>query len=256
MTLAPDTQWDDEEIVFTHMSPDTQFVFDRMTEATLAAVAPGPGEQILDVACGRGIDAVRLAKVGGRLFGLEPSATMARKANEWLTGPEPLVRMVRGLAESLPFADRVFDKVVCKGAIDHFVSIERTMAELARVCKPTGRIIISVANFESLSCRLARRLDGLKHRGQAPGAKRAFWEMPEDHNFRFEPRLLRRSLEAHGRIESLTGVSLLWGFPHWGQTLEKLSPASARSILSVLDRLAGAIPGWADVLVAVAVPRG
>ncbi len=256
MVAAPDTQWDDDEIVFTHMSPDTQFVFERMTEATLAAVAPRADERILDLACGRGIDAVRLAKQGGLLFGLEPSATMAGKANEWLAGPEPLVRMVRGLAESLPFADRVFDKVVCKGAIDHFVSIERTMAEMARVCKPGGRIIISVANFESLSCRLARWLDGWRNRGPEPRAKRAFWEMPADHNFRFEPRLLRRSLEAHGRIESLTGLSLLWGFPRWGHALEKLNPATARWVLTSLDRAARIIPSWADVLVAVAVPHG
>jgi len=256
MTLAPDTQWDDQEIVFTHMSPDTQFVFDRMTEATLAAVAPRPGERILDVACGRGIDAVRLARQGGQLFGLEPSATMAQKANEWLAGPEPFVRIARGLAEALPFADRVFDKVVCKGAIDHFVSIERTLSEMARVCKPGGRIIISVANFESLSCRLARWLDGRKSRGQEPRAKRAFWEMPEDHNFRFEPGFLRQSLEPYSRIESLTGVSLLWGFPRWGQTLEKLTPASSHFILFQLDRAARIIPAWADVLVAVAVPHG
>jgi hypothetical protein len=80
--------------------------------------------------------------------------------------------------------------------------------------------------------------------------------MPADHNFRFEPRLLRRSLEAHGRIESLTGLSLLWGFPRWGQALEKLNPATARWVLASLDRAARIIPSWADVLVAIAVPRG
>jgi len=257
MRLAPDTQWDDEEIVLTQMSLDTRFLFDRMTEATLAAVAPQPGERILDVACGRGIDAVQMARQGGLCFGLEPSPKMAGKANDWLTGPEPFVRMARGLAEALPFPDRVFDKVVCKGAIDHFVDAGRTVAEMARVCKPSGRIIISVANFESLSCRLARGLNRIQQwiTGK-PRVGRAFWETPEDHNFRFEPRFLRQCLEPQSRIESLLGVSLFWGFPRWGQALEGLDPPAANFILSLLDRTAQKIPAWADVLVAVAVPRG
>lgn len=256
MVSLADTQWDDEEITLTHMSPDTRFLFDRMTEATVAAVAPAPGERILDVACGRGIDAVRLARQGAALFGLEPSAKMIVKGKEWFSGERPFVRMVRGLAEALPFADHSFDKVVCKGAIDHFVDAKQTVAEMARVCKPTGRVIISVANFESLSCRVARGLDRLHRRfAKTPRAGRAFWEMPPDHNFRFEPRFLRQCLEPHCRLESLLGVSLLWGFPRWGQWLEQLRPETAAFILTRLDQTARLLPSWADVLVAVSIPR-
>ena len=256
MAIIADTKWDDEEIVLTHMSPDTRFLFDRMTEATLAAVAPAPGERVLDVACGRGTDAVQMARQGGLLFGLEPSAGMIAKGGEWLLGPEPFLRAVRGLAEALPFADRTFDKVVCKGAIDHFVNAEQTVAEMSRVCKRDGRVIVSVANFESLSCRLGRFLDRLRQGlSGKPRAGRAFWEMPEDHNFRFEPAFLRHCLEPHCQIHSLLGVSLLWGFPHWGQALQKLAPPTAEFILTRLDWTARRVPAWADVLVAIGIPR-
>lgn len=247
----PDTAWTDDEIVLTDMTPDTTFVFDRMTEETIAAVAPGPEDFILDVACGRAIDALALVRRGARLAGIEASATMIEKAVEFLGKDRSQVVMVRSLAENLPFADGSFDKVVCKGAMDHFVDIDRSMEEMARVTRPGGQVIIAIANFESLTCRLGKAIWSVRERitGRGPG-DHPFWEPPDDHNHKFDLKVLRKLMGRRLYVEKITGVSMMWGFPKWGAALRKLPAPAANLVLRSLDALARAAPGLSDVLVA------
>jgi len=252
-----DTRWDDTEIVLTNMTPDTKFVFDRMTEATIAAVAGAPGEHVMDLACGRAIDAFKVALSGATVFGLEPSDVMLKKTAEWLEPGKALpVVLLRSLAEQLPLRDACLDKLVCKGAIDHFVDVDATLAEAARVLRPGGRLVISVANFESLSARLARIYDRLfeKLRGKKR-TQRPSYVPPEDHNFKFDLKFLKAALKPHFEIESLTGLSLLWCFPSWGSFLQKLPPAAQSAVLQTLDRIAGIFPSLSDVLLVRAVPK-
>ncbi len=252
-----DTKWDDDEIVFTDMSPDTKFVFDRMTEATLDAVDAREGEDILDLACGRAIDAFKLAVKGARVFGLEPSAIMIEKALEFLkpSDKNPVI-LFRGLAENLPLADSSLDKIVCKGALDHFVDMEKTFNEIARVLRPGGMVIISVANFSSLSCLAGKALDKSRgNRNRAAGDTKKFFEPPDDHNFVFDLPFTRNVLEKNFKIEKIFGVSLLWGMPGWGNFARRLPEELTSLILKFLD-LTGRI--WvkrSDVIVAVARPK-
>ncbi|HUT53529.1 MAG TPA: methyltransferase domain-containing protein [bacterium] len=254
MEVKPDTAWTDDEIVMSDMTPDTDFVFARMTEETLLAVDARAGERILDVACGRAIDAMAMAKSGAALTGIEASETMIRKAVEFMGADRRRVRLTRSLAENLPFHDHSFDKVVCKGAMDHFADLDESMAEMARVVKPDGKVIIAIANFESLTCRLGRLVWSLKEKltGQGPG-EHPFWEPPEDHNFKFDLKVLRKVMGGHCRIEKIKGVSMLWGYPKWGAFLRK-HPLLTPPVLRALDRAARAAPSLSDVLVAVGRP--
>jgi len=54
------------------------------------------------------------------------------------------VTYVFGTAESLPFEDQTFDKVLSVSCLEHFADPERGIAEMARVLKPGGRIALSV----------------------------------------------------------------------------------------------------------------
>lgn len=253
----PDLEWDDTEIVLTEMSPDTKFLFDRMTFATLQAVSAKPGEKIMDLACGRGVDAFQLALKGPITFGLEPSDKMLKKALEWIEpGKSPPVLFIRALAENIPFPDQSLDKLVCKGAIDHFFNLERSLKEMTRTLKPNGRLIISVANFESLSCKLAKIYDWLYEKRN--GKKRTdqpSYLPPSDHNYKFDHQFLVRVLEKNFEIEKIRGVSLLWCFPGWGAFLQKLSSKQQKTILEFLDFWARVFPRWADVLVLRARPK-
>jgi hypothetical protein len=52
--------------------PNLDFLFQQMIHLTLKEVAPGHGELILDVGCGRAIDGARLGRKGAQVVGLEP----------------------------------------------------------------------------------------------------------------------------------------------------------------------------------------
>src|SRR5690606_42072995 len=100
---------------------------------------------------------------------------------------------VGGWADALPFAAAGFDGVLCKGAIDHFDRPELAIAEMARVARRDGRVVLAIANFESLACRLARAQDALREGllGRPPRRGPRHYAVPADHFTRYDPSLLR-----------------------------------------------------------------
>jgi SAM-dependent methyltransferase len=180
---------------------------------------------------------------------------MLQKAREWLAENRARVVLVGGIAEGLPFAGGAFQRVVCKGAIDHFMDPEKAVAEMCRVAGPDGRVVLSVANFESLSCRLGRRLDRLSRKLFArPLSGPRIWEIPADHTYKFDHAstlaLAGRNLSAI----SVRGVSLLWGFPRWPGFLKAMPRPFALAVLRILDRVAARVPSWSDVLIITGMP--
>ncbi len=249
------TRWNDDDVLPPVLSRDTDFVFRRMTEETIDATQSSNGCRILDVGCGRAIDADSLAQRGGSLFGCEPSRVMLQKAREWLDQKKASVILISGIAEGLPFSSGVFDRVVCKGAMDHFMNPENAVAEMCRVVSASGRIVISVANFESLSCILGRFLNRV-HRKIAgrPVSDPHIWEIPEDHTYKFDYPTTRALLGRHMQGISIRGVSLFWGFPRWSNFLEAIPRPLARMALKSLDKIASWRPAWSDVLIVTGQP--
>ncbi len=251
-----DLNWDDEGVFPPVLSPDTEYVFRRMTEETLKAAGAADSSRILDVGCGRGIDAAALARKGDILFGCEASRIMLQKAREGLRKSGETVRLVGSLAETLPFAGQSFHRVVCKGAIDHFFSPERAVDEMGRVACAGGKVVISVANFESLSCILSRTLNRFVQRiwkRDLPSPH--IWEIPKDHTHKFDYPSTLGLAKKYLRLESVRGVSLLWGFPRWSNFLRRLPRPLALILLSSLDKIATCHPDWSDVLILVGRPK-
>jgi ubiquinone/menaquinone biosynthesis C-methylase UbiE len=247
--------WDDADVLPAVLSRDTEFVFQRMTEETLWAARCGNGHRILDVGCGRGIDAASMAQKGGSLFGCEPSRVMLRKAKDHVKDAGVKVRLVSALAEGLPFANQTFTRVVCKGAIDHFDNPEQALLEMCRVATSTGKVVIAVANFESLSCFLGKKLNGLSQRFLRREILRPhIWEIPADHTFKFDYPAMISLARRHLRVERIRGVSLLWGFPRWAKALKAMPRASASIMLRSLDKIASCHPAWSDVLIITGTP--
>jgi SAM-dependent methyltransferase len=250
-----DLDWNDDHVLPAHLSLDTEFVFQRMTEETLKAARSGNGHRVLDVGCGRGIDATSMAKKGGVLFGCEPSRVMLRKAKDYVKEVGEKVRLVSSLAETLPFMNKTFTRVVCKGAIDHFGNPEQAVSEMCRVTAADGKVVISVANFESLSCSLARNLHRLSQRfvGKVFPAPH-IWEIPPDHTFKFDYSSIIALAVRHLQVELIQGVSLLWGFPRWSNALKILPRPLALILLCSLDKIASWHPAWSDVLIIAGRP--
>ncbi len=260
------------DVIPTGTTRDSTFLFERMTEATLAATRPAGGRRVLDVASGFGQDAIALAARGAEVVGAEPSLRMtawARLNSEKHVAAAPapegrapgpggaLPRWVRGWSDALPFADASFDAALCKGALDHFDRPERAIAEMARVTRPGGTVVLAIANFGSLACRLARLVDRVRERalGRAPRRGRRHYDVPADHFTRYDLALMRRQIEPQLELEQVLGVSLGWGLPSWTHGMERLPEAWAGAFLRAADRLARWFPTWADVVVLVGRPR-
>jgi len=120
----------------THADPQ---VLARVVELA----APAPGMRVLDVGTGTGHTALALAPKVAFVVGLDLTPEMLAEAQR--------LRRGRGLANvafevgdvhDLPFPDAVFDIVTCRRAAHHFSDVARAIAEMARVLKPGGRLVV------------------------------------------------------------------------------------------------------------------
>lgn len=103
----------------------------------------GPGDRVLDVACGPGFLTMALAETGASAVGIDitPAFLALGQAETRERGIERCKR-VRGLVEQMPFTNRVFDIAVCRAAFHHFPSPAEVLAEMKRVTKSGGRVIV------------------------------------------------------------------------------------------------------------------
>ena len=94
--------------------------------------------RVLDVGCGEGQVARRVASGGAEVVGLDPTAAQIEAARERGGGPVYL----RARAESLPCRDGSFDTVVVCLALEHVDAFEAAINEVARVLEPGGRFVL------------------------------------------------------------------------------------------------------------------
>jgi demethylmenaquinone methyltransferase / 2-methoxy-6-polyprenyl-1,4-benzoquinol methylase len=116
----------------------------RWRRAMVETVRARPDERVLDVATGTGLVARALvARYGCHVVGLDQSAPMlARAHTELAADPAPAERieLVEGEAEALPFADAEFDHLTFTYLLRYVDDPAATLAELARVVRPGGRL--------------------------------------------------------------------------------------------------------------------
>jgi len=251
-----DFEWDDGHVVPEVVNPEVEFLFRRMIEATREAVNPRQGEKILDIGCGRATDGVELAKKGAMVIGLEPSKVMIAHAKNHIAHNGVNMAVIWGVGEHLPFRSQSLDKVVCKGALDHFLDPAMVMRQMGTVLKPGGEAIIAIANFESLGFKLGKKVCLFKKiLGFKDGEGRMPWETPDDHTYKFDYFLLKRMVSSHLEVEQATGVSLLFGLPWWGTFLGKCPRSISLAILSTLDKIARHLPSLSDVVILRCGPK-
>jgi SAM-dependent methyltransferase len=130
----------------------------------------GPGDAVLDVACGPGNFSREFARaVGpdGLVIGIDASRTMLERGAADLerSGLENLA-LVRGDATNLPFRDGVFDGACCFAALHLFGDPLAALDEMARVLRPGGRIAIMTSVRRQLTARplkpLVERASGMR----------------------------------------------------------------------------------------------
>ena len=103
----------------------------------------GPGDVVLDVACGTGAttrEAASRVQPNGRIVGLDRNDGMLALARS----RSPEIEWTEGMAEALPFADNSFDIVLCQFGLMFFDDRMKALQEMRRVLRPGGRIAVSV----------------------------------------------------------------------------------------------------------------
>ncbi|GAB3717656.1 class I SAM-dependent methyltransferase [Nocardiopsis nanhaiensis] len=100
------------------------------------------GRRILDAGCGSGPLAAELRARGATVTGFDSSAEMVKLARQRL-GEDADLR-VADLDRPLPFADGAFDDVVASLVLHYLRDWTGALAELRRVLKPGGRLVLSV----------------------------------------------------------------------------------------------------------------
>jgi ubiquinone/menaquinone biosynthesis C-methylase UbiE len=123
--------------------------------ALFAELEPGDA---LDAACGTGRQAAVLAELGHRVVAVDATEAMLEVARTRVPGAE--LRL--GSLTDLPLEDGAVDLAVCSLALTHLADPAPAVAELARVVRPGGRIVVSDVHplFVALGAQAAYRVDG------------------------------------------------------------------------------------------------
>lgn len=118
-------------------------VEEPLVRELVAAVEPGIA---LDAACGTGRHTAFLAEAGHRAVGTDRSPEMLALAR----GKVPDATFVLGDLQRLPLGDAAVDLAVCSLALTHLPGLDEPLAELARVVRPGGTVVVSDIHWVSL----------------------------------------------------------------------------------------------------------
>lgn len=110
-------------------------------------------EAVLDVGAGRGYYASQLAHRGCRVTAVDYDHRLLRAACD------PRVDRVQADGHRLPLRGGQFDAVMCNFVVALFAEPATAVGELIRVCRPGGRIIMSVSNLDAPYQRFNAWLD-------------------------------------------------------------------------------------------------
>jgi SAM-dependent methyltransferase len=243
-TLANDSfldaearQWDEQAACYDERRQhDARYM--AGVDAAVEVLDAQPGDLVLDAGCGTGLTVRAYLRPGLRVVGLDLSLRSLRHLWQMVAGPE--LELVRGQLGNLPFGDATFDRVLCANVLQQLPDADyrrRCVAELARVARPGGRVVVTAHNYS-----VPRRLAGWRKQGPAGG-----YSGRVQYVYRSDPTEFTDLLSRAMRLERLAGA----GFPLPYRF--KCSPLS-RAAERLLRRWRAATP-FADMLVGVGQPR-
>ena len=122
----------------------------RMLEGYLGEIDFPPDSQVLEIGCGTGAVARRLARWPGvaEVIGLDPSPVFVAKAQELSAGHANL-SFRQGSAHDLPFPEHSFDVVVFHTTLCHLSAPENALAQAFRALKPGGWLAVFDGDYAS-----------------------------------------------------------------------------------------------------------
>ncbi|MCM0083838.1 methyltransferase domain-containing protein [Geomonas sp. Red32] len=121
---------------------------------------PTKDDLVLDVACGPGLVACEFARHAGQVTGIDITPAMieqaARRQQELgLTN----LTWTEGDVVPLPYPDDSFSLVITRYSFHHFLEPQRALAEMIRVCRPGGRVLVADVAIEPAKVEAYDRLE-------------------------------------------------------------------------------------------------
>ncbi len=115
---------------------------ERVQDLCRAILAERHGKGVAaDVGCGTGAYLTSLSSVASRVIGVEIARSKARVAMQRV--PDAKASMIVGSATHIPISSTTCDIVLCSEVIEHFPDPDKVLAELVRIAKPGGSIVVS-----------------------------------------------------------------------------------------------------------------
>ncbi|GAA1898245.1 methyltransferase domain-containing protein [Asanoa iriomotensis] len=180
---------------------------ERVRRTAWEALAPQPGQRLLDAGAGAGEVARELAAVvgaEGEVVAMDASARTLRAAED-LTPTHLPVRFVQGDVTDLRFDADTFDGVRAERVLQHLADPDRAVAELTRVTRPGGRVCLIDTDWESAA------VDGVPGDLAAVMRDRLLNLSAQHHNDM--GRTLRRRL-VHAGLTDVTATAVTLVFPN------------------------------------------
>lgn len=146
-----DARFDDDYLYF-YETVQTAERNDQETSLIIRMLDVTPGMTVLDVPCGNGRIANRLAAAGCRVTGLDASPLFLERARQDAAARDVTVKFIEGDMRELPWSGE-FDRVVCWftsfGYFDDATD-RQVLAGFHRALRPGGRLIIDHVNLTAL----------------------------------------------------------------------------------------------------------
>ena len=140
-----------------------------INDAVVAMVRPTAGERVLDIGAGIGAGLRSGTSGGATVVAVEPTPVMRRvlTVRRLFRRDRARIEVVDGTAESIPVADASIDAAWAVNTMHHWNDIGRGVAELRRVLRPSGRIVLVDELFDDPSHPEHERFgsEGVEHHG-------------------------------------------------------------------------------------------
>ena len=158
--------------------PEKALVASRGCGDPVSKAALQPGETVLDLGCGGGVDAIiaaRLVGGAGKVYGLDmtPEMLALARENTRIAGATN-IQYIEGIIEDIPLPDASVDVVLSNCVINFSDDRPAVLREALRVLKPGGRLVVSdIVEFEPAPaavrddlCAIAGTTNGMLSAGE------------------------------------------------------------------------------------------
>jgi ubiquinone/menaquinone biosynthesis C-methylase UbiE len=142
-------QWDDKAANYDkNRERDKSYM--ACINGAVEFLNPQKGDFVLDAACGTGLTIRKYYYTSIRIVALDISMESLLFLKKIIGDDSIAIDFVRGDLNSLPFCNEIFDKILCANAIQHIPresSRQNCLRELARVVRPTGKVVVTAHNL-------------------------------------------------------------------------------------------------------------